>query len=104
MDIGSNDRLAQHNFQIPAHASNIIIPPYLFPRNFPQRSRLTSSPPDAILITPYKAKPTPSSPSSSSSHYALRIRHLTQRIGGANRIRQPHQLNVNQRHVHLIEI
>eukprot|EP00983_Pelagomonas_calceolata_P072769 1151862-Pelagomonas_calceolata.AAC.5 len=80
MDIGSNDRLAQHNLQIPAHASNRIIPPYLFPRNFPQRSRLTSSRPDAILITPYQAKPTSFSPASSSSHYALRSRHPTQRI------------------------
>eukprot|EP00983_Pelagomonas_calceolata_P004654 151942-Pelagomonas_calceolata.AAC.1 len=85
MDIRSNDRLAQHNLQIPAHASNRTIPPYLFPRNFPQRSRLTSSRPDAILTTPYQAKPTSSSPSSSSSHYALRSRHLTQRISGANR-------------------
>eukprot|EP00983_Pelagomonas_calceolata_P060628 1146468-Pelagomonas_calceolata.AAC.1 len=72
-DIGNYDRLAQHNLQIPAHASNRIIPPYLFPRNFPdlERSRLKSSRPDAILITPYQSKPTSSSPSSSSSHYAL---------------------------------
>eukprot|EP00983_Pelagomonas_calceolata_P016304 515505-Pelagomonas_calceolata.AAC.1 len=39
--------------------------PYLFLREFSQRSRLTSSRPDAILITPYQAKPT-SSPSSSA--------------------------------------
>eukprot|EP00983_Pelagomonas_calceolata_P002577 86090-Pelagomonas_calceolata.AAC.1 len=66
MDIGSGDRAAQHNLQIPAHTSNRIIPPYLFPRNISQRSRLTSSRPDAILITPYKAKPTSCSPSSSA--------------------------------------
>eukprot|EP00983_Pelagomonas_calceolata_P005290 172328-Pelagomonas_calceolata.AAC.1 len=53
-DIGSDIRLAQHNLQIPAHASNKIIPPYLFPRNFSRRIRLTSSRPDAILITPYQ--------------------------------------------------
>eukprot|EP00983_Pelagomonas_calceolata_P135313 1162143-Pelagomonas_calceolata.AAC.18 len=41
-----------------ALTSNRSIPPYLFPRNFPKRSRLTSSRPDAILITPYNAKPT----------------------------------------------
>eukprot|EP00983_Pelagomonas_calceolata_P131956 1161825-Pelagomonas_calceolata.AAC.11 len=74
MDLGSNDRLAQHNLKIPAHASNRIIPPYLFPCNFPQRSRLTSSRPDAILISPYQAEPTSSFPSSSCSHYALRSR------------------------------
>eukprot|EP00983_Pelagomonas_calceolata_P083731 1156222-Pelagomonas_calceolata.AAC.1 len=41
MDVGSDDRSARHNLQIPAHASNRIIPPYLFPHNFPKRSRLT---------------------------------------------------------------
>eukprot|EP00983_Pelagomonas_calceolata_P066190 1148905-Pelagomonas_calceolata.AAC.2 len=49
-DIGSDDRLAQHNLHIPAHAPNI--PPYLFPFNFPKRSRLTSRRPDAMLLTP----------------------------------------------------
>eukprot|EP00983_Pelagomonas_calceolata_P074059 1152387-Pelagomonas_calceolata.AAC.1 len=32
MDIGSDDRLTQHNLQIPAHALNRAIPLYLFPR------------------------------------------------------------------------
>eukprot|EP00983_Pelagomonas_calceolata_P023962 754464-Pelagomonas_calceolata.AAC.2 len=32
-DIGSDDRLAQHNLQIPAHASNRIMPPYLYLRD-----------------------------------------------------------------------
>eukprot|EP00983_Pelagomonas_calceolata_P073812 1152282-Pelagomonas_calceolata.AAC.2 len=50
-DIGSDDKLAQHNLQIPAHASNRIIPPYLFPRNFPTRSRLTSRRPVAIPLS-----------------------------------------------------
>eukprot|EP00983_Pelagomonas_calceolata_P013867 444137-Pelagomonas_calceolata.AAC.1 len=57
--------LTHHNLQIPAHSSNRVIPPYLFPRDFPKRSRLTSSRPDAILNTPYQAKPTSSSPPSS---------------------------------------
>eukprot|EP00983_Pelagomonas_calceolata_P072279 1151644-Pelagomonas_calceolata.AAC.1 len=30
MDIGSGGRLVQHSLQIPAHASNRFIPPYLF--------------------------------------------------------------------------
>eukprot|EP00983_Pelagomonas_calceolata_P015603 495628-Pelagomonas_calceolata.AAC.1 len=68
-----------------------------------RRSRLSSSRPGAILITPYQAKPTSSPPSFSSLHDALRSRHPTQRISGAKRVRQPHQLNVNQRHVHLFE-
>eukprot|EP00983_Pelagomonas_calceolata_P021937 688660-Pelagomonas_calceolata.AAC.1 len=105
MDIGSGNRLVQHNLQVPARASNIIIPPYLFPRKFPKESRLTSSRPDAILISPNQAKSTSFSPSSSCSQYALRSRHSsTQSSSGANHVRQPHQLNVNQRHVHFIEI
>eukprot|EP00983_Pelagomonas_calceolata_P001085 37489-Pelagomonas_calceolata.AAC.1 len=53
-DIGSDDssRLAQHNLQIPAHASSRSTPPYLFARKFFKTPRLTSSRPDAILITP----------------------------------------------------
>jgi len=36
-----------------------------------------------------------------TAHYS---RQPTQRTSGSNRVRQPHQLNVNERHVHLIEI
>eukprot|EP00983_Pelagomonas_calceolata_P050342 1141936-Pelagomonas_calceolata.AAC.1 len=109
-NVGNDDRLAQHNLQFAAYACNRIIPPYLFPRNFLKRSKLKSNRPDAILITPYQAKPTPSSsfsssPSSSCSHYVLRSRNSpTQRICVTIHVRQPRQLNVNQRHVHLIEI
>eukprot|EP00983_Pelagomonas_calceolata_P026475 831317-Pelagomonas_calceolata.AAC.1 len=88
-----------------AHASNRIIPPYLFSRKFSKRPRLTLSRPDAVPITPYQAKPTSSSPSSPSSHHVLRSRHGTpQRSCMANRVRQPHQLYANQGRVHLIEI
>eukprot|EP00983_Pelagomonas_calceolata_P012945 413560-Pelagomonas_calceolata.AAC.1 len=67
--------------------------------------RLTSSHLDAILVTPHHAKSTPSSPSSTRSHHALRSRHNpTQRTTRANHVRQPRQLHVNQWHVHLIEI
>jgi hypothetical protein len=107
-DVGKNERLAQHNLQLPAHASNRTIPDYLFSRNISERSRLTTSRPDAILITPYNAKPNSSSPSSSSdspSRYMLRSRHRNmQRTSTASRVRQPHHLTPNQRHVHLIEI
>eukprot|EP00983_Pelagomonas_calceolata_P033540 1049641-Pelagomonas_calceolata.AAC.5 len=47
-DIGSGDRLAQHNLQIPAHYSNKTLAPYLFPGRFPSRSGLASSRPDGI--------------------------------------------------------
>eukprot|EP00983_Pelagomonas_calceolata_P060922 1146584-Pelagomonas_calceolata.AAC.1 len=103
-DIGNDTRLAQHNLQIPAYASNRTLPSYLFPRNLSMRDRSTSSRPDAILITPHNAQPTSNNISSSCSHHALCSRHYTtQRAGTANRVR-PHQLHANQRHVHLIEI
>eukprot|EP00983_Pelagomonas_calceolata_P133904 1162011-Pelagomonas_calceolata.AAC.4 len=57
------------------------------------------------LIAPYQAKPTTSSPSTSCSHHhVLHSRHNpTLRTSTANRVRQPHQLSANQRHIHLIE-
>ena len=108
LDLGSNERLAQHGLQIPAHASNRTLPDYLFSRNVPHRSRINSSRPDAILITHYNAKPNSSShpsPSSSPPRYMLRSRYQrTQGSNTASRVKQPHLLNVNNRHVHLIEI
>eukprot|EP00983_Pelagomonas_calceolata_P002595 86673-Pelagomonas_calceolata.AAC.1 len=48
--------------------------------------QLTSSCPDAILITPYKAKPASSPSTSCSHHHALRSRHNpTLRATTANR-------------------
>ena len=55
-DIGSDFKLAQHNLQLPTHASNRTLPAYFFPRNLPERKRLDSSRPDAVLITPFNAK------------------------------------------------
>ena len=65
-DVGKDERLAQHNLCLPAHASNRTIPDCLFSRDIPKRSRLTTSRPDTMLITPHHDKPNPSSPSSSS--------------------------------------
>eukprot|EP00983_Pelagomonas_calceolata_P018516 580868-Pelagomonas_calceolata.AAC.1 len=47
MEIGSGDRLAQHNLQIFAHASNRIIPPYLS-KNFFLRN--LDSPPAVLML------------------------------------------------------
>eukprot|EP00983_Pelagomonas_calceolata_P133229 1161946-Pelagomonas_calceolata.AAC.1 len=104
-DIGSDDRLVQHNLQILAQASNRILPPYLLSSNFHKMSRLISSLLDALLITFYYAISTSSSSSSPSSHHVLRSRHGTQqRSNIAARIRQPNQLSANQQHIHLVEI
>eukprot|EP00983_Pelagomonas_calceolata_P037260 1136262-Pelagomonas_calceolata.AAC.1 len=47
MDIGSSDRLAQHNLQIPAHASNRVIPLNLFQENF---LRDLDTPPAVLML------------------------------------------------------
>eukprot|EP00983_Pelagomonas_calceolata_P117588 1160429-Pelagomonas_calceolata.AAC.3 len=60
--------------------------------------------PDAVLITPCQAKAASSPP---CSHHILCSRHGTPQSSSfklANRVRQPHQLNAKQWHVHLIEI
>eukprot|EP00983_Pelagomonas_calceolata_P043792 1139049-Pelagomonas_calceolata.AAC.1 len=63
---------------------------------------------DAILFTPYNAKPTPSS----SSHHVIllftqcdtqQVQH-PHRSNTITRGEQPHQLSVNRRHVHLVKI
>ncbi len=51
MDIGSKDRLALQNLQIPVGSTNRTIPEWLFPRHFPPKQRLTTSRPDAMQVT-----------------------------------------------------
>eukprot|EP00983_Pelagomonas_calceolata_P034675 1086190-Pelagomonas_calceolata.AAC.1 len=47
MDIGSDDKLAQHNLQIPAHPSNRIIPLTSFQEKF---LRDLDSPPTVLML------------------------------------------------------
>eukprot|EP00983_Pelagomonas_calceolata_P035391 1106925-Pelagomonas_calceolata.AAC.1 len=54
MDIGSADRLALQNLQIPEHSTNRTLPKFILPHRFPEKQRLTSSRPDAILVVPMK--------------------------------------------------
>jgi hypothetical protein len=61
MDAGSTDRLAQQNLQIPEHANNRTLPSWLFDARLSVRDRLTSSRPDAILVTPLPTKSKPPS-------------------------------------------
>jgi hypothetical protein len=103
MDVGSSTRLAQQNLQIPEHASNRFIPDWLFPPRFSARDRLTSSRPDAILVTPVRTKPT--TPPSYSSCQVLRNSNRTQqRHNNQATTRLPHQLSIQGRHVQLIEV
>jgi hypothetical protein len=56
MDIGSSERLALQNLQIPEKAESRIVPKWLFPPRFPFKDRFTSSRPDFVLVTPSAAK------------------------------------------------
>ena len=56
MDLGSNERLAMQNRQIPNTAEARIIPKWLFPPRFSDKNRITSSGPDAVLVAPIFAK------------------------------------------------
>ena len=49
MDIGSSERLAMLNLQIPNTAETRNIPKWLFPPRFSDKNRNTSSRPDAVL-------------------------------------------------------
>ena len=63
MDVGSADRLALQNLQIPGNATNRVISKWLFPPRFSNKDRLTFSRPDAVLVTsiPTKTRNTPKS-------------------------------------------
>ena len=56
MDVGSSERLAMQNLQIPDTGETRIVPKWLFPPRFSDKNRLTSSRPDAVLVAPISAK------------------------------------------------
>ena len=81
MDTGSADRLALQDLQIPEHATNRPLPKYFFPRRFPNKDRLKSRRPDALLVVPLKGAPR------SNPCYGLRMQGG---VGGTGRTqRQP---------------
>jgi hypothetical protein len=57
-DIGSNERMAMQNLQVPETAESRIVPKWLFPPRFPDKDRFTSSHPDFVLVTFIAAKTT----------------------------------------------
>eukprot|EP00983_Pelagomonas_calceolata_P045196 1139614-Pelagomonas_calceolata.AAC.1 len=108
MDIGSADRLALQDLQIPEHSTKRSFPKYVFPHRFPDKDRLTYSRPDAILVVPIQKMPR------SNSRYLLRS---TGGRGGnredsapatatppTSQAHHPSQLLPEQRHVHLMEV
>ncbi len=55
-NIGCEDRLALQNLQIPVGSTNRTVSEWLLPCWFPTKQRLTTSRPDAILVTEMPAK------------------------------------------------
>ena len=107
MDIGSKDRLAQQDLQIPENTTNRVIPKWLLPPNFSDKNRLTCSRPDAILVA---AKPmnTTSAPPRQVSRMrgqrrTGRARETTSPATCARSWR-PHEIPKSSRHVHLVEV
>jgi len=56
LDAGSTSCLAQQKLQAPEHAHNRTLPSWLFDARLFAQDRLTSSRPDAILVTPLPSK------------------------------------------------
>eukprot|EP00983_Pelagomonas_calceolata_P072636 1151808-Pelagomonas_calceolata.AAC.3 len=103
VDVGSADRLAQHELHIPEQVSTRIIPPYLFDPSIPDQARCTSSRPDAILVTPCPTNP--NRPRTSPSHRVLRsMRDCEEARSSTTPARQFHELNIQCRHICSIEI
>jgi len=91
LDAGSTDRLAQQNLQTPEHANNS----WIFDARLSARDRLTSSRPDAILVTPLPKKPKlPTTP---------HLHQVSQQRQPSRHVRRAHELNVNMREIHLVE-
>eukprot|EP00983_Pelagomonas_calceolata_P040927 1137826-Pelagomonas_calceolata.AAC.1 len=103
MDIGSADRLAQHDLHITEQISNRVIPPYLFKPSIHDQASRNSSHPDPILVTPCSTNP--NKPPTSPSHRVLRsMRHNEEVRSNTTPARQLRELNIQERHIHLIEI
>eukprot|EP00983_Pelagomonas_calceolata_P029428 921937-Pelagomonas_calceolata.AAC.5 len=92
MDVGSADRLAQHDLQITEQVSNRVVPPYLFDPSIPDQARRTSTRPDAILVTPCPANP--NRPPTPPSHWVLRSMRRNEVRSRTTPARQLHELKI----------
>jgi len=113
INIGSEDRLALQNLQIPVGSTNRTALEWLFPRWFPSKQRLATSRPDAMLVA---EMPTRKTKKLLDVHprYALRSktgcrgdRGLSARAPAyqpSSRVWNSSQLPPYQRHIHLVEI
>ncbi len=95
LDAGSTDLLAQQNLQFPEHANNRTLPSWLFDAHSSARNRLTSSRPDAILVTPLPKNP---------NCQPLLICTRCHNHGNPAEMNAELELNVNMREIHLVEV
>ncbi len=94
LDAGSTTRLA---LQIPKHANNRTLPSWLFDARLSAREKLTSSRPDAILVTPLPTK-THKLPITPHLHQVPRSRQH------GRDVHRVQELNVNKREIHFVEV
>eukprot|EP00983_Pelagomonas_calceolata_P029986 938827-Pelagomonas_calceolata.AAC.1 len=73
---------------------------YLLDPSIPDQTRRTSSHPDAILVTPCPANPN-RPPTRPSQQVLRRMRHNKEVRSSTTPARQLHELNVQNRHIHL---
>eukprot|EP00983_Pelagomonas_calceolata_P079475 1154686-Pelagomonas_calceolata.AAC.2 len=103
MDAGSADRLAQHDLHITVQVSDRVIPPHLFNLSITDQARRTSSCLDAILVIPC-----PANLIRPPTHPSHRVLHSMRRNEGVRNSTTPsrklHELSIQNRHIHLIEI
>eukprot|EP00983_Pelagomonas_calceolata_P117012 1160375-Pelagomonas_calceolata.AAC.3 len=103
MDVGSADRLAQHDLHITEQVSTRVIPSYLFEPSTPDQARCTSSRYDAILVTPCPTYP--NRPPTPPSHHALRCMRRNEGVRSSTTpARQLHELKIQNCHIHLTEM
>jgi hypothetical protein len=116
MDIGSSERRAMQNLQIPDTAETRIVSKWLFPHRFLDINRFTSSCPDAVLIAPISVKTKKQQTSNEGGGFLrsgrgqLRETRSTSTAPPAisrstfPRQHQPIYLSILQRDIHLIKI
>jgi hypothetical protein len=111
MDIGSNERMAIQNLQIPEAAESRIVFKWLFPPRFSDLDRFTSSRPNFVLVTPISAKTRKQQTTAGgwvlwSGRGQLRETGSTQAAPPATNPRQhrPKDLSKPRCDIHLVEI
>eukprot|EP00983_Pelagomonas_calceolata_P081608 1155628-Pelagomonas_calceolata.AAC.3 len=102
MDVGSADRLAQHDLYITKQVSIRVIPSCLFDPIIHDQARCNFSRPDVILVTPCPANP--NRPPTRPSNRVLRSMRRNEVRSSTTPARQLNELNIQKRHIHLIEI